>query len=114
MNDSNECANVLFGLDPRTPNDLQAVLTAVEQRGEDAVVANPSLFNLYTTSSIQDLRGAGNLLIEAANNKVTLRLPVEKSGDLADWSPSGELFLELEQSEFPGKQFFRFDSVLGE
>jgi hypothetical protein len=39
---------------------------------------------------------------------------VEKSGDLNEWNPAGELFLELDQSDFPGKQFFRFDSVLGE
>lgn len=114
INDSNEFANVLFGLDPRTPSNLQAVLTATEQRGKDAVVANPSMFGLYTAASIQDLRGTGNLLIQAANNKVTLRLPVEKSGDLNQWTPAGELFLEFNQSQFPGKQFFRFDSVLGE
>ncbi len=114
VNDSNEFANVLFGLDPLTPNNLQAVLLATEQRGKDAVVANPSLFNLYTATSIQDLRGTGNLLIQAANNKVTLRLPVEKSNNLDGWSPAGDLFLEFNQSDFPGKQFFRFDSVLGE
>ena len=114
VNDSNEFANVLFGLDPRLPNNLQTVLSSVEQRGKDAVVANPSLFNLYTATSIQDLRGKGNLLIQAANNKVSLRLPVEKSSDLDGWSPAGDLFLEFNQSDFPGKQFFRFDSVLGE
>ena len=114
VNDSSEFANVLFGFDPRTPNSLQSILTATEQRGKDAVVANPSLFNLYTAATIQDLRGTGNLLIKAANNKVTLKLPVEKSSDLGGWSPAGELFLELDQSQFPGKQFFRFDSVLGE
>ena len=114
INDSNEFANVLFGLDPRTPNNLQTVLGQIEQLGKDAVVANPSLFNLFNATTIQDLRGTGNLLVQAANNKVTLRLPVEKSGDLGGWTPAGELFLELDQSEFPGKQFFRFDSVLGE
>ncbi len=114
VNDSVEFANVLSGLDPRTPNDLQSVLTAMEQRGKDAVLTNPSTFNLYTASSIQDLRGTGNLLIQAANNKVTLTLPVEKSGDLGGWTPAGQMFLELDQSQFPGKQFFRFDSVLGE
>jgi hypothetical protein len=114
VNDSNEFANVLFGLDPTIPNDLQSVLTATEQRGKDAVVANPSSFDLYTATSIQDLRGTGNLLIQAVNNKVTLKLPVEKSDNLGSWNSAGELFLELNQSDFPGKQFFRFDSILGE
>lgn len=114
INDSNEFANVLFGLDPRTPNNLQTVLGQIEQRGKDAVVANPSLFNLFNVTTIQDLRGTGNLLVQAANNKVTLRLPVEKSTNLNEWSGAGDLLLELDQSAFPGKQFFRFDSVLGE
>lgn len=114
IEDAPEFENVLFGLDPRTTNDLQSVLQSVEQRGRNAVVADPGSFDLYTSSSIQDLRGTGNLLVEAANNKVILKLPVEKSGTLGTWTSAGELSLELDQSQFPGKQFFRFDSVLGE
>jgi phosphodiesterase/alkaline phosphatase D-like protein len=114
INDKNEFFNVLFGLNPLTANDLEDAFEAVELRGKDAVVAEPSRYNLYNATSIQDLRGTGNLLIQAANGKVTLTLPVEKSGDLNEWNPAGELFLELDQSDFPGKQFFRFDSVLGE
>ena len=38
VNDSSEFANVLFGFDPRTPNNLQSILAATEQRGKDAVV----------------------------------------------------------------------------
>lgn len=78
------------------------------------MVANPSLFKLYNAATIQDLRGSGNLLIEAADSKVTLRLPVEKSTTLGVWTPSGELLLELDQNAFPGKQFFRFDAAPGE
>ena len=114
VNDTNEFANVLFGLNPTIPNDLQAVLTATEQRGKDTVVADPSSFNLYTATSIQDLRGTGNLLVQAVNDKIILTLPVDKSDNLGGWNSAGELFLELNQSDFPGKQFFRFDSVLGE
>ena len=114
INDSSEFDNILYGLDPRTPNSLGVTLAHIEQRGKDAVVANPSLFNLYNAATIQDLRGSGNLLIEAADSKVTLRLPVEKSTTLGVWTPSGELLLELDQNAFPGKQFFRFDAVPGE
>lgn len=114
INDSIEFSNVLFGLNPRTPNNLQTVLGQIEQRGKDAVVADPSSFSLYNAASIQDLRGNGNLLIQAVNDKVSLKLPVQKSTDLENWTPSGELSLELDQSAFPGKQFFRFDSMLGE
>ena len=53
-------------------------------------------------------------VIMAADSKVTLRLPVEKSTTLGVWTPSGELLLELDQNAFPGKQFFRFDAVPGE
>lgn len=114
INDSTEFSNVLNGLDPRAPNNLNTVFGQIEQRGKDAVVANPSMFSLYNATTIQDLRGTGNLLIQAANNKVTLRLPVEKSTNLNDWSGGGELLLELDQCTFPSKQFFRFDSVLGD
>jgi phosphodiesterase/alkaline phosphatase D-like protein len=114
INDSSEFDNILYGLDPRTPNSLGVTLAHIEQRGKDAVVANPSLFNLYNAATIQDLRGSGNLLIEAVDSKVTLRLPVEKSTTLGVWTPSGELLLELDQNAFPGKQFFRFDAVPGE
>ena len=114
INDSSEFDNILYGLDPRTPNSLGVTLAHIEQRGKDAVVANPSLFKLYNAATIQDLRGSGNLLIEAADSKVTLRLPVEKSTTLGVWTPSGELLLELDQNAFPGKQFFRFDAVPGE
>jgi phosphodiesterase/alkaline phosphatase D-like protein len=114
INDSSEFDNVLYGLDPRTPNSLGVTLAHIEQRGKDAVVANPSLFKLYNAATIQDLRGSGNLLIEAADSKVTLRLPVEKSTTLGVWTPSGELLLELDQNAFPGKQFFRFDAAPGE
>lgn len=113
INDSSEFDNILYGLDPRTPNSLGVTLAHIEQRGKDAVVANPSLFNLYNAATIQDLRGSGNLLIEAADSKVTLRLPVEKSTTLGVWTPSGELLLELDQNAFSGKQFFRFDAVPG-
>lgn len=115
VNDSIEFANVLFGLDPRVANDLQAVFGQVESRGQQAVVADPAAFDLYTSSSIQDLRGTGNLLVEAVDGQVILRLPVEKSTELGGgWSSAGDLLLEFEQSQFPGKQFFRFDSILGE
>lgn len=115
ISDSVEFANVLFGLSPVAANDMRTAFEAVEQRGEDAVLADPAAFSLYTPDSIQDLRGTGNLLVEAADGKVLLKLPVMKSTGLdGDWGSAGELMLELDQGDFPGKQFFRFDSVLGE
>ncbi len=115
VNDSNEFANVLFGLDPKVANNLQAILQSVEQRGKDAVVANPGAFSLYTSSSIQDLRGAGNLMFgPATNNKVMVRLPLEKSSNLGTWSPAGDLMLEMDTTPSPSRQFFRLAPVPNE
>jgi hypothetical protein len=69
------------------------------------VTSNPSAFRLYTASSIQTLRGAGNLMIQASGANVTLRLPLEKSDDLGDWESFDDL--ELSFPKIANKEFYR-------
>ena len=46
------------------------------------------LADVYTAGSIQDLRGTGNLLIQADGANVTLTLPLQKSTTLGGWEPA--------------------------
>ncbi len=75
--------------------------------GRAEVTSNPSDFDLYTVESIQDLRGAGNLLIKAENGEVVLSLPIEKSTTLeqGSWLGAGELRLVLPIDA--GQHFYR-------
>jgi hypothetical protein len=69
------------------------------------VTSNPSGFSLYTASSIQDLRGVGNLLVQAAGANVTLSLPIQKSTTLNNWEPAGNLDITFPKTE--DKEFYR-------
>ncbi len=62
----------------------------------------------YTADSIQDLRAANQVLIEAQGANVNLSLPVLKSGTLEDdWIPAGNLQLTIPKDG--DKQFYRIE-----
>jgi len=89
-----------------TQPDLASAVGATRTAGQTDVTSTPSAFSLYTASSIQDLRGTGNLLIQAGGANVTLTLPLQKSTTLGGWEPAAA---DLEAS-FPktgGKEFYR-------
>jgi 2',3'-cyclic-nucleotide 2'-phosphodiesterase (5'-nucleotidase family) len=97
-----------LGLDPdvaNTPTQVNAALAGIRTAGRTDVTSNPSAFSLYTASSIQDLRGTGNLLIQASGANVTLSLPLEKSDDLGDWDAFDDL--ELTFPKIANKEFYR-------
>lgn len=73
--------------------------------GRTQVTGNPAAFGLYTPSSIQDLRGTGNLLVRQDGGDVTLSLPLQKSSTLGDWQPAGEIRATLPKTE--DKEFYR-------
>jgi hypothetical protein len=89
-----------------TQPDLVSAVGATRTAGQSDVTTNPGAFSLYTASSIQDLRGTGNLLIQAQGANVTLTLPVQKSTTLGVWEPAGELDLTIPKIE--NKEFYRF------
>jgi len=64
----------------------------------------------FTESSIQDLVTAGQVMIQAVGNDVTLALPIFKSDDLIDFDYAGDL--ELTVPKEGDKQFYRIQ--LGE
>lgn len=75
------------------------------QTGRTQVTGNPGAFGLYTPTSIQDLRGTGNLLVRAQQGDVTLSLPLEKSTTLGAWEPAGEIKTSFPITE--DKEFYR-------
>lgn len=97
-----------LGLNPDVVNtsaQINAALAGIRTAGRTDVTSSPSLYSLYTAESIQDLRGAGNLMVQVQGGNVTLSLPIEKSTTLQqnDWNPAGELditFPKIEDKEF--------------
>jgi len=75
--------------------------------GENSVIANPAAYSLYTAASIQDLKSAGQLMIQAGATSVTLTLPISKNSTLApnSWVPAGNLQLILDKTA--NKEFYR-------
>ena len=84
---------------------LSSAVSETRTAGQTDVTANPSAYNLYTATSIQDLRGSGNLLVQASGANVSLTLPVEKSTNLNQWAPAGTLQLTFPKTE--SKEFYR-------
>jgi 2',3'-cyclic-nucleotide 2'-phosphodiesterase (5'-nucleotidase family) len=84
---------------------VEGVRQASRTAGRADVTADPAAFDLYTAGSIQDLRGTGNLLIQASGANVTLRLPLEKSDDLGGWQDFDDL--ELSFPKVADKEFYR-------
>ncbi len=86
---------------------VEGVRSASRLAGQGDVVSNPGSFSLYTPSSIQDLRGTGNLLVQAFAGDVTLTMPIEKSTDLTPegWEDAGELDITFPKTA--DKEFYR-------
>ena len=88
---------------------LAAAIGGTRTNGQADVTTNPGAYSLYTVDSIQDLRGVGNLLVQASGGNVTLQLPVQKSTTLlpGGWEPAGDLMLSFPKTE--GKEFYRVE-----
>ena len=105
---SNAIEVASLGLNPdvaNTSSQINAALAGIRTAGRTDVTTNPGSFSLYTASSIQDLRGTGNLLIQAGGANVTLTLPLEKSDDLGGWD--GFNPLQLTFPKIANKEFYR-------
>jgi 2',3'-cyclic-nucleotide 2'-phosphodiesterase (5'-nucleotidase family) len=88
-----------------TQPDLASAVGATRTGGQTDVTSDPAAFSLYTASSIQDLRGTGNLLIQATGDNVTLRLPLQKSTTLGSWETFDEIETTFPKTE--DKEFYR-------
>ncbi len=89
-----------------TQPELASAVGTTRNAGQTDVTSNPSAFSLYTASSIQDLRGTGNLLIQANGANVTLTLPLQKSTTLDTWEPAAAN-LEATFPKIENKEFYR-------
>jgi hypothetical protein len=63
--------------------------------------------SLYTSSSIQDLRGTGMMIGPVTGATATVTLPLFKSTGLNTWTAAGNVTGTVDTT--PGKQFFRVD-----
>jgi hypothetical protein len=86
-----------------TQTGLASAVGETRTAGQTDVTSNPAAYSLYTAASIQDLRGAGNLLVQAGATDVTLSLPVQKSTTLGGWETFDSIettFPKIEDKEF--------------
>ena len=75
-------------------------------------VASTNLFgSLYTSTSIQSLRGTGLMIQASGTGPVTLTLPLFKSTDMINWTAAGNATATT--PFVSGKQFYRVDLSSG-
>jgi 2',3'-cyclic-nucleotide 2'-phosphodiesterase (5'-nucleotidase family) len=106
---SNAIEVASLGLNPdvaNTSSQINAALAGIRNAGRSDVTTNPSLYSLYTASSIQDLRGSGNMLVQASGANVSLTLPLEKSTNLGTWEPNS-VNLQATFPKVENKEFYR-------
>lgn len=106
---SNTIEVASLGLNPdvaNTSSQINAALAGIRNAGRADVTTSPGSFSLYTASAIQDLRGTGNLLIQASGANVTLTLPLQKSTGLDSWAPAAAN-LEASFPKTENKEFYR-------
>ena len=105
---SNGIEVAALGLNPDVANtsaQVNAALAGIRNAGRTDVTANPGSYSLYTASTIQDLRGTGNMLVQAAGPNVTLSLPIQKSTTLGGWEPAGDLDITFPKTA--DREFYR-------
>ncbi|TAE85399.1 MAG: hypothetical protein EAZ82_13390, partial [Verrucomicrobia bacterium] len=61
--------------------------------------------NVFTSSSILDVRAAGQVTVQAGASNVSLTLPVQKSDTLGGWTSAGNMTLTMPKTS--GKEFYR-------
>jgi hypothetical protein len=106
---SNAIEVASLGLNPdvaNTSTQVNAALAGIRTAGRTDVTASPGLYSLYTASSIQDLRGSGNMLVQASGANVSLTLPLEKSTNLGTWEPNS-VNLQATFPKIENKEFYR-------
>ncbi len=67
------------------------------------------LGNVYTESSILELRTTAGVTVQKVGNTASLAVPVEISDDLGGWDPAGDMTLDVDVTAFPDKAFFRLN-----
>lgn len=86
---------------------LAGAIAGTRAQGRTDVTGNPAAYDLFTESSIQDLRGTG-VLIRVEENEVNLSLPVQKSTapGSTPWTDAG-VELKATLPKIHDKEFYR-------
>ena len=72
--------------------------------GQQSVIANPSTYNLYTTSQIQNMAIGDVVLTRQVGGGFVLNYDIEQSTDLQTWTPYQALSLPL--TDLPAEKAF--------
>lgn len=90
-----------------TSSSLMEAISGTRAQGRADVTGNPAAYDLFTESSIQDLRGTG-VLIRVEENEVKLALPVQKTTapGTAPWTDAG-IELKATLPKIGDKEFYR-------
>ena len=76
-------------------SELDAELNDAYNIGTQSILSNPNVYNLYTTSQIQNMAVGDLVLTKNVGGTFTLNYEIEKSADLQQWLPYQNLSLPL-------------------
>jgi hypothetical protein len=91
-----------------SPTFVTALLDSSRVAGRNDVTADPTAYDLYSSQGMVDLRPGSILLQPGANNTAALRLQIQRSVDLSNWSSHADDLIEVEMPMSGDSQFYRF------
>ena len=91
-----------------SPSFVTGLLDSSREAGRSDVTADPSSYGLYSSQGIVDLRPGSILLQAGANNTAALRLQIQRSTDLSNWTSHTDDLIEVEMPMSGDSQFYRF------
>jgi hypothetical protein len=91
-----------------SPTFVTALLDSSRVAGRSDVTADPTAYDLYSSQGMVDLRPGSILLQAGANNTAALRLQIQRSVDLSNWSSHADDLIEVEMPMSGDSQFYRF------
>lgn len=91
-----------------SPSFVTALLDSSRVAGRNDVTADPTAYDLYSSQGMVDLRPGSILLQPGANNTAALRLQIQRSVDLSNWSSHADDLIEVEMPMSGDSQFYRF------
>lgn len=91
-----------------SPSFVTALLDSSREAGRSDVTADPSSYGLYSSQGMVDLRPGSILLQAGANNTAALRLQIQRSTDLSNWTSHTDDLIEVEMPMSDASQFYRF------
>ena len=91
-----------------SPTFVTALLDSSRVAGRSDVTADPTAYDLYSSQGMVDLRPGSILLQAGANNTAALRLQIQRSTDLSNWTSHTDDLIEVEMPMSGDSQFYRF------